>query len=308
MQKPNGLKIGDTIGIVAPSSPVIHKVIEKAIKQLEAWGYKVRVGDSCYQKQRYLSGADDVRANDINRFFKDKGIKAILCLRGGYGSARILPSIDYSTIIENPKIFVGFSDITSLHIAINKYCKLVTFHGPMAINISEGLDYFTKTELLRMLSTDAPFYNLTNPNGEVFKSLVEGEAIGEVIGGNLSIINSTLGTPYEINTTKKILFIEEISEEPYRIDRMLTQLILSGKLQAVSGIILGNFHQCEGKDAESSSLMEVLLERLVPLKKPTIYGVKAGHCMPQLTIPFGLQTYINPLKGIIRIEESGIKT
>lgn len=233
MIKPKRLKLGDTIGVVAPASPTTEEKLERVYRKLMQMGFNVVMGRSCFSKRGYLAGDDKTRAEDINKMFKNTEVDGIICLRGGYGSLRILDLLDYELIRTNPKVFVGYSDITALHIAINQISELVTFHGPMAANLIEDTCNFTLESLYNFILNEDFKPSIENLSRELV-AINGGIAEGQIIGGNLSLIASTIGTPYEINTKGKILFIEEIGEEPYRIDRMLTQLRLSHKLQECS--------------------------------------------------------------------------
>lgn len=306
MIKPKALKFGDTIGIIAPASPSTEEKIIKAKEELKKIGFKVKIGISCHLNHGYLAGKDEVRANDLNNMFYDDSIDAVICLRGGYGTPRILNMIDYKMISKNPKVFIGYSDITALHIALNQNSNLVTFHGPMAASdISNKLDCFSQNCLIKAISSTLPIGRIYNPENEEIKIGMKGICKGELVGGNLALIASTIGTPYEIDTKGKILFLEDIGEEPYRIDRMLIQLKLSGKLDDACGIILGDFNGCEPKKIrESLALQEVFEDILYNLKKPIIYNLKFGHCNPKVTIPFGVKAVLNADKGELIIEES----
>jgi len=307
MIKPNALKFGDVIGIVAPSGPTTKEKVKLAKDQLEGLGFQVKLGHSCYEKHGYLSGKDEVRARDLNHMFEDQEVQGIICLRGGYGASKILNRIDLEQIAKRPKVFVGYSDITALHLAMNQISKLVTFHGPMgSSDIAGGLDDFTREGFLKAVMGSSPMGEIQNPKGKKMQSLVGGKANGILVGGNLSLIAATMGTPYEIDTKGKILFLEEIGEEPYRVDRMLTQLLLSGKLEDAEGILLGDWMDCEPEEPEKSlSLMAVFEEIIGPLGKPTIYDVEAGHCSPMITLPFGVRAFLDAEEGRLIIEEGG---
>jgi len=308
MIKPQRLDFGDTIGIVAPSSPAESKKVEKGKDFLEKLGFKVKIGQSCLSKWGYLSGSDDIRARDINEMFSDEEVKGIICLRGGYGTPRILPRIDYENISKNPKVYIGYSDITGTHIPINQRSQLITFHGPMATEITADSHAFSRDFLFREIMDPTPIGKINNPDGEEIKALYQGYTEGIVVGGNLTLICSTLGSPYEIDTRNKILFLEEIGEEPYRIDRMLTQLKLADKLNNLRGIILGDWKDCKAEKPEKSlSLMEVFENIILPLKVPTIYNVKAGHCKPMVTIPLGGEVALDAHRGELYIKEGVVR-
>lgn len=307
MIKPKALKLGDTVGIVAPSSPVSENDVNLAKHQLENLGFNVKLAPSCFAKYGHLAGEPELRANDLNNMFSDKKIDGIICLRGGYGASRLLDKVDFQLIRKNPKVFVGYSDITVLHIAMNQISNLVTFHGPMAASdIASGLDKFSKKEFLRAIIDKRPMDNICNPPGIGVERIVGGKATGAIIGGNLALITAAMGTPYEIDTKGKILFLEEIGETPEKVERMLAQLALAGKLEEANGIVLGDWNDCEAENPKKSlSLMNVFKDVISPYKKPTIYNLKAGHCTPKVTLPFGLSTYIDADKGEIIVKESG---
>lgn len=311
MIRPKGLVFGDTIGIVAPAGPSTREKVEAACRELVDMGFKVRVGRSCYESYGYLAGSDSLRAQDINSMFKDGGVDGIICLRGGYGSLRILDLLNYNAIANNPKVFIGYSDITALHIALNRMANLVTFHGPMATpDIAGGLDCFSKKSLYSsILKGRFARGKLGNPPGEEIRVINEGLAEGPIIGGNLSLIVSSLGTPYEIDLKGRLLFVEEIGEQPYRIDRMLSHLSLSGKLAEAEGIILGDFKGCNprpGREGLSLSLEEVIGDIIGSIGKPCIANVQAGHCRPMLTIPFGVNVRLDGYKGQLTIIEQPV--
>ncbi len=308
MIKPKALQKGDTIGICGTSGPTDKENIERGIKTLENFGYKVKLSSSCYDKYGYLAGDDRTRANGFNEMFKDKGVDAIMCLRGGYGAPRILDMLDYEIVKKNPKIFIGYSDITGIHVVLNKVCELVTFHGPMATTeVSKGMDDFTTDSLLKSLTCDDPIGLISNPDGYEIKTLVGGEAEGEIVGGNLSLIAGCIGTPYEIDTKGKLLVLEDVDEEPYRIDRMLTQLALSGKLKDANGIILGDFNNCDRDDEDSLSLLQVIKDIIIPFNKPTIYNLQVGHCKSKITLPLGVKAKLNSSAKKLVIVESALQ-
>ncbi len=295
MIQPKPLKVGDKIGLIGPAGPTPNDKINPSVKAMEDLGLKVVLGESCRGLHGFLSGSDDLRANDINIMFKDKNIKGIFAIRGGYGSARLLDMLDYEMIKKNPKVFAGYSDITVLHNVLNQKCKLITFHTPMAgTELYKGIDCYTMDYFKRNIFNDKPLGKLENPNGQKIKTLVNGCATGKLAGGNLSLIVSSLGTRYEINTKGKILFLEDVDELPYKIDRMLLQLKQSGKFKDAAGIILGAWTDCKAKEEDKSlTLMEVFEELIKPENKPTIYNLACGHCMPTMSLPLGKKAAID---------------
>lgn len=291
---PRKLNKGDTIGIIAPSSPYralckesLNYELDNIKKTIENFGYKVKMGSTCHLSYKgYLAGTDEDRVKDIEIMFEDKTIDAILCLKGGYGTPRILDKINYDIIKNNPKIFIGYSDITALHIAFNQICNLVTFHGIMAATVSNW-DEFTYNSFMDILDMKENL-ELKNPEDEELYTLVKGSTNGIIIGGNLSLIASTIGTSYEINVKDKILFIEEIGESIYKIDRMLTQLELSGKFNDCKGIIFGDFEDCNKEREEDYDLYDLLLNKIKKYNKPCIYNLQSGHCKPMISMPLGV--------------------
>ncbi|MDR5586724.1 MULTISPECIES: LD-carboxypeptidase [Clostridium] len=305
MRRPKPLKKGDKIALVGLSSPTTEERLELSIKAMRELGFEVVVGESCKAHYGYLSGSDDMRANDLNTMFSDKSISGIFAIRGGYGSTRILDKLDYNMIKKNAKVFSGYSDVTAIHNVINKRCNFITFHAPMpATEMYKGLDKYTEYYFKKSIFTLKPLGKLRNIESTEIKTLFEGEAEGRLVGGNLSVICSTLGTDYEIDTKGKILFLEEIDEYPYKIDRMIMQLKQCNKLKDASGIILGKWTDClPPKGRESLSLMQIFEELIASEGKPALYDVYCGHCLPTLTLPLGAKIKINADNQEINILE-----
>ncbi|MFL0195643.1 LD-carboxypeptidase [Clostridium sp. WILCCON 0269] len=299
------LEKGDTIGIVSPSSPEDPKTIEESIRFLENLGFNVKEGNHIYDKWGYLAGTDKDRAQDLMDMFLDKDVDAILCVRGGYGAMRLLPLINFDIIKKEPKIFAGFSDITTLLNNIYQKCNLITFHSPMC---NSKFDPSTLKSFLDTLMFGYNPFTIENADN-IPTDYFNGEYVkGELAGGNLSLICGTAGTPYAINTENKILFIEEVAEEPYKIDRMLTHLTLNGTLQKCKGFILGQFKDCEFSSYEQSlTLSEILEDRILSLKKPTLVNFQSGHSYPKITIPIGANVEIDLKNGKIHLLEPMVK-
>ena len=290
--KPEKLNLGDVIGIISPSSPVSDKVkLDAGVSYFEKMGYRVKVGANAMKEWGYLAGTDEERAEDIHNMFLDKEVKLIICLRGGYGASRLLDKIDYSLVKNNPKIFCGYSDITVLQNAFFHKTGLVTFAGPMAgVDFYKEISKFTERNFWRAVTKSEPI-KLDSPKGERLKSYRNGIAEGRLIGGNLTLFSSLIGTEYIPDPEGKILFLEEVGEAPYRIDRMLNQLRLSGYFGKVNGIILGNFTECVESDPQRKSLNleEVIEDYFVKnFHAPVIYNLNHGHITDNLTIPIGL--------------------
>lgn len=301
---PQRLNLGDTIGIVSPAGPESEDKIKQSIIELQNMGFNVKEGQHVYDKWGYLAGTDKDRADDIMNMFLDKHIKMILCVRGGYGTMRILPFLDFNIIKENPKIFAGFSDITTILNSIVINCNLISFHSPMCN--SNFNDQYTLKSFLDTIMLGYKPYIIQNPIDIPVSSVSDKDFItGQLIGGNLSLICSTLSTPFEINTKNKILFIEEVGEEPYKIDRMITQLILSRKLLECRAIILGQFTNCKLPHYERSFTLEQIIEdRILSLNKPTLINIQSGHSYPKLTLPIGAKIRIDFKKGMIKVLEA----
>lgn len=297
MIKPTPLESGDKVALLAPSSPVPADVLEKAIRSIEFLGLVPSVYKSCTLHHGYLAGTDNARASDINRAFADDSIKGVFCLRGGYGTMRLLPLLDLEIIKQNPKVFVGYSDITALHTVFNGLCGFVTFHGPMPSTDYTIHSSYTIDSLKENIFGYGP-HRIYNPEGKEISVLTAGKAEGIITGGNLSLLAGTLGSPYETDTKGKLLFIEDVSEEPYRIDKNLTALALAGKFDDAAGIIFGIFADCEASD-ESLTLDQIIDEVVLPCGRPVIKGFHAGHIYPQPTIPMGATAILDTSKNYI---------
>ncbi len=308
--KPKKLLKGDLIGIISPaSSPDDLTKINKGVEYLESLGYKAAVGKNVGKTNGYLAGTNAERIEDLHSMFSNKEVKAVFTVRGGYGSIRLLDKIDYDLIRKNPKIFVGYSDINALQLAFLKQCGLVTFSGPMvAVDFHNEVSPFTEENFWKMITSDKKIGKLHNPNEERFFHLTEGKGEGKIIGGNLTIISSMMGTEYLPEFDKSILLLEDINEPPYKVDRMLNQLKLAKVFRKLKGIILGRFVNCYEPDEMKNSLTlnEVIEEYFHSLKIPVIYNFKHGHIKDNLTIPLGLNASVNAGKGIVEITESGV--
>jgi muramoyltetrapeptide carboxypeptidase len=307
VKKGTALQLHDTIGLIAPASPGPKERLQKAKEKIEALGFKVKIGDSCYGTYGgYLTGTPEERVEDLHRMFADEEVNAVMCLRGGYGTPQLLPYLDFDLISRHPKLFIGYSDITALHIAFLQNAGLVTLHGPMgSSDFAEGLDDFTIDSIMRALTEEQPLGEIVNPAGFPMHCMVEGKAGGAIVGGNLSLICALMGTPYELDTKGKLLFLEDVGEEPYRVDRMLTQLALAGKFEDAAGIIFGTWTDCEAnKHPDGFSVEEVLTNIIKPYGKPTIFNVQAGHNLPMITLPFGVHASMDAAGRTLVVTES----
>ncbi|MEN8191488.1 MAG: LD-carboxypeptidase [Bacteroidota bacterium] len=309
--KPKRLKKGDLIGVISPaSSPSDLERIEKGVNYLEKLGYRVEVGKNVGKTHGYLAGTDDERLEDLHSMFRNKDVKAIFNVRGGYGTGRLLNRINYGLIKKNPKIFVGYSDITALQLAFLKKTGLVTFAGPMvAVDFAaDKVDPFTEEVFWKTITSSRKIGKISNPDNEKFYTLTKGRGEGSLIGGNLALIISLMGTDYQPNFNNSILLFEDIGEEPYRIDRMFYQLKHAKAFSKAKGIVLGRFVDCYIKDKSQPSLTlnDVISDYFSDLKIPVIYNVKHGHIKKNITIPWGLKTKINSSRCFIEVMESAV--
>jgi muramoyltetrapeptide carboxypeptidase len=314
--KPRVLRPGDTVGLITPSTYVADPdklvLVERTIKH---FGLKMKMGANVRKRTGYLGGSVQERLDDLHAAFSDPDVNAVFAIRGGYGSPQLLDRINYSLIRSHPKIFLGYSDITAMHLAIQRKAGLVTFHGPVTLSRFSG---YTQDHLRKALFETAPVGSVTNPPEtndlrpeHLLRTIRPGTARGPLMGGNLTLIAATMGTPYQIDTRGKILFLEDVGEQPYSIDRMLTQLRLAGKLDAAAGVVFGECSECEPREFKPSfestfSLGEVLDNILGGLKIPVMTGLTIGHTADQLTLPLGVMASMDAGKGELIIEESGV--
>ena len=311
--KPPRLKIGDTIGVVSPAGPTFHKNDLIEVRQsLSALGLKVKFGNHVLSRHGYLAGSDSERADDFNAMIRDESVNAIMAMRGGWGSNRILNLIDYDAVIQNPKIIIGFSDVTSLLLAIYAKTGMITFYGPVA---TSKYGKFT-TSWLKEILFEAKSPTLENPllkpdgsinHNHLIRTINSGTARGKLAGGNLTVISSMVGSGYLPDWDGSILFLEEVGEKIYHIDRMLVQLKLAGVFDRLSGIIFGKCVKCDpSKTTLSLSLEKVFDEIFIPLKIPVYSGAMIGHIDRIFTIPIGLNALMDADKGTIELLEPAV--
>ena len=318
MQKPPALLIGDTIAFCAPSGFLDSVRMSLAKTRLEEKGFYIVREDSIYRRWGYLAGTDAQRASELMSYFKDKSVRAIFPGTGGYGSTRILSMLDYNIIESNPKIFIGFSDITALHIAFNQLANLITFHTPnpmYGLGSKKGLDPISELYFwsLLMNSNDYTYEIPFDLYGDSLKvqTMVPGIASGKLVGGNLSLICSTMGSVFEIQTVGSILFIEDVGEAPYRIDRYLSELKLAGKLDRVNGIIIGRFSRRETEAPDRSTdfkMHQVFQQYFSKMKVPVIFNFPSGHGSKNVSLPLGCIVEINTVYETFKVLEPPIKS
>jgi muramoyltetrapeptide carboxypeptidase len=308
--KPPRLHPGDRVGLVSPATAAFETEPTRIwVDALESLGFEVILGDNYYNRHGYFAGEDAARASDINAFFKEPGIRMIFA-RGGWGAPRVLPLLDYDMIRENPKILLGYSDATALLSAVHTKTGLVTFHGPSPLNTFSA-------EHFRRVVMNGEHYTMSNPTFITSNDLVQtenriqtmrgGKATGKILGGNLSLLTAITGSEYLPNWEGSILFIEDVDEAVYRIDRMMTELALSGVLEKINGFIFGRCTDCDpGRGFGSLTMEEMLAEHIAPLGIPAFSGSMIGHIDEQFTIPLGIEVEIDADAGSITMLEAGV--
>ncbi|HXG85586.1 MAG TPA: LD-carboxypeptidase [Pyrinomonadaceae bacterium] len=314
--KPKALRAGDTVGLITPATEVLDpERLALAERTVNYFNLRMKLGKNVGRS--FSSYRESVRArlDDLHEMFRAPEVKAVFAVRGGYGSMQMLDRIDYDLIRRNPKIFFGYSDITAMHLAINKNSRLVTFHGPVVLS---RFTEYTQHHFRRAVFDAQPLGKLTNPKesneirpAHALRTIVTGTATGQLTGGNLSLVCATLGTPFEIDTRGKILFLEDVGEQSYRIDRMLAQLRLAGKLEQAAGIVWGECEDCGEAGANPSSASPYTLGETIDnifgaLKIPVLSGLTIGHTNDQLTLPLGVSATLDAANGTLEIKESGV--
>lgn len=311
---PRALMPGDTIAFVAPSGPAEMATVVKYAKLLEKAGYKVILPQGRERKVGYLGGTDEQRADEFNAALRDVKVRAIMPCRGGYGMTRILDRIDYVALRKDPKIITGFSDLTALHLAAARKARVITFHSPMPMRDlwNEERPYAFATQSFRraIFGTSYPKgekgYVITLPDDRPAPvKLAGGKKTGRLVGGNLSLICATLGTPYAIEAKGNLLFLEDVNEAPYRIDRLFSQLRLAGILESVNGVILGGFTTESGEDAKA--IDGVVREYFGKSKVPVLMNFPVGHQAHNATLPHGALAELDADRGILRLLENPVR-
>jgi muramoyltetrapeptide carboxypeptidase len=292
--KPPRLMQGDTVGIVAPAGPFDPKKFMKGKTVLESMGFRTFFDEGIFQKHGFFAGTDVQRADQMNRLFADPVIRAVICARGGYGSMRILPFLDFETIQKNPKIFVGFSDISVLLSVLNDRCGMVTFHGPVVTTLANAIE--ETVEAMFTVLTSNTILELKPEKGIVIKP---GVSSGIMAGGNLTTLCHLVGTPYAPRFNGKILFIEDVGEVPYRIDRMLAQMKLAGCFEGLKGLVLGSFEECGQLD----EIFRIVQEMFKDVNIPILSGFEIGHSKINITIPIGLEATLDTDRQILTFYE-----
>ena len=307
---PKPLNPGDTVALVSPSAATAERLsLQLSREAMQALGFKVKTGEHYASRYGHLAGTDAGRAGDINAMFADDEVKAVICLRGGSGAARLLPLLDYDAIRANPKVVLGFSDITALHCGIHAQTGLVTFHGP---NGSSSWNEFNADQFRRMFFERElmQYRNEVDAGDELVQrknrtlTITGGKARGELVGGNLSVLVALAGSPYLPDFAGKILFLEDVSEAPYRIDRMLTTLKLMGALDGIAGFIFGECSDCDpGEGYGSLTLDQIFDDHVKPLGIPAYRGAMIGHIRKQFIVPVGGLVELDADAGSFRMLE-----
>ncbi len=307
--KPPRLRRGDVIGVCAPaSSASAREDLESGVRYLEKMGFRVRLGRNVHRRRGYLAGSDAERASDINDFFSDRTVKAIFTVRGGYGSGRILSLLDYPLMRRHPKIFVGYSDITALHFAMLARAGLITFSGPMvAVEMSQGLEGQVEARFWENLMHPRPPLAMTSASRGT-TAAGKKPVKGRLLGGNLTLIATLLGTPYFPRIRDPLILIEEIDERPYRVNRMLQQLKLAGVLDRAAGIALGRFIDCRPEKGKPSlTIQQVIEDTFSGYRYPVLAGIPYGHFKESLSFPIGIRVKLDTGAGQIIFLEPAVE-
>jgi muramoyltetrapeptide carboxypeptidase len=292
--RPRRLRPGDTIGIVAPASPFDCKTFSQGLRTLESMGFQTRVPDEIFEEKGYLAGSDEHRAGLLMRLFEDQSVDALVCAKGGFGSLRILPLLDFGVIRKNPKVFLGYSDITALLASITARSRLVTFHGPLVTTLANAPETTCST-LLEAISSNTRVEIKPTPG----IALKVGRATGRVIGGNLTTLCHMLATPFEPRFENHILLLEDRGEALYRIDRMLFQMKLAGCFKGMAGLALGSFEACGSLDG----IFKIFEEHFKDIPVPILAGFDIGHGQQNITIPFGLDAILDADKQFLAFDQ-----
>ena len=312
--KPPRLREGDLVGLIAPGGHTSDASIQKSVRNIEALGFRARLGANLREVHGNYAGSVQQRLADLHAMFADPEVKAIWCIRGGSGCISLLASIDYALIRANPKVLLGYSDITALHLAIHRHAGLVTFHGPVA---SSTPSPYATTHMLAVLMDPQPTYTIPMAMENARQAMAEphyairtvhgGSATGPLMGGNLSLVSALAGTPYAADFRGSLLFIEEVNEAPYRIDRWMTQLDLSVGLSKAAGVMIGICDQCEGHDEEITLTLDQTLDiHLQPLKAPAVTGYSFGHIRNQFTLPMGIRATLDTERQTVTLLEAAV--
>lgn len=306
--KPRALRAGDTVAIVAPASNLKADYLERGVAELERLGFRARYEPEILSKGRYTAGSDERRASELMRAFADPEIKAVWCARGGYGAMRLFGLLDDDVLRQHPKIFIGYSDITALHLYLYRRFGWVTFHGPMAAkDLAGGPEHYDARTLLGALTKPAAMGEIEAVGTEMLHRVGGTSVSGRLVGGCLTLVNALMGTPDELDTRDAILFLEDTGVKPFALDRMLQQLKLAGKFDAVRAIVFGEMTDCVQHAAQGYELQEALAECTAGLGVPVMFGLRSGHSLVgNLTLPLGVTATLDAARGVLRIDEAAV--
>lgn len=301
--RPAALREGDQVMLVSPAGPLRPERLELGTKLLTDWGLRVSLAPNVHAHDGYLAGSDDQRLADVNLALREPEVRAVICTRGGYGVQRVVDGVDFAAVRADPKLVVGFSDVTALQLALWRGARLPSVHGPGAAWVPERTGPTSAESLRRALMTVEPAVVEVDPSVESAPVRVPGIATGVLLGGNLSLLVSTVGTPDMPDLSGAILLLEDVNEAPYKVDRMLTHLRRAGALRGLAGVALGHFTDCE--DKWPTTIVDVLGEHLGSLGVPVLGGLPIGHGTDQLTVALGTLSTLDADAGILTVEAAG---
>ncbi len=307
LQKPKALEPGDLVQIVAPASNLKAEYLARGVAALTALGFRVKYDPAILEKDRYTAGTDERRRRELMDAFTNAEVKAVWAARGGYGVMRLLPLLEEDLLRANPKIFIGYSDMTALQLYLYARFGWVTFHGPMAAkDLAGGETHYDKTTLLNALTKPAPLGEIVGLGTEVLHQ--GANASGRLVGGCMSLLAAMMGTPDEIDTSEAILFLEDTGTRPYQLDRMLQQLKLTGKFDSVRAIVFGEMSDCVQHAEQGYTLQEVLRDLTAELRIPVLFGLRSGHSkLGNLTLPLGVMATLDSTRGVLSIDEAAVQ-
>ncbi|MGH9766675.1 MAG: S66 peptidase family protein [Blastocatellia bacterium] len=307
--KPPALRPGDTVAVVAPASNLKADYLARGVAELDRLGFRVKYEPGILDKARYTAGNDKRRANELMRAFADPEIKAVWAARGGYGSMRLFKLLDENLLGQRPKVFIGYSDMTALHLYFYRRFGWVTFHGPMAAkDLAGGEEHYDSEILIKAITSASPLGEIRSPQTEMLHRGASARVSGRLVGGCLSLISAMMGTPDELDTRDSILFLEDTATRPYAIDRMLQQLKLAGKLLEVRGIVFGEMTDCVQHADQGYRIQDALTECTADLDVPVMFGLPSGHSpRGNLTLPLGVTATLDANRGVLSIDEAAVE-
>ncbi len=306
--KPCALREGDTVAIVAPASNLKSDFLDRGVTELERLGFRATYEQGILSKDRYTAGSDQRRAAELMKAFADPDVKAVWAARGGYGVMRLFKLLDENILRENPKIFIGYSDLTALHLYLYRRFNWVTFHGPMAAkDLAGGEDHYDRETLIKALTQTTPLGEIKSSKTEMLHSGAGGRVSGRLLGGCLSLIAALMGTPDELDTRGAILFLEDAAVKPFALDRMLQQLKMAGKFDEVRGIVFGEMTDCVQHADQGYRIQDVLIECTAGLGIPVMFGLSSGHSpLGNLTLPLGVRATLDAERGVLSLDEATV--